>query len=89
MHRDDHYYQLQSDRSRALSEKATLEKVYETLLTEHRQLQTSFDDVTSERDDALTRARESQREIDLRRNDKADTLMRAEIDRLRVELWVL
>lgn len=83
---DDHYYQIQSERSRILGEKETLEKVYQALLEEHRQLQTSFDDVTSEKEDALARLREMRREVDNRRNDKADVMMRAEIDRLRTEL---
>ncbi|KZT20261.1 HOOK-domain-containing protein [Neolentinus lepideus HHB14362 ss-1] len=83
---DDHYYQIQSERSRILTEKETLEKVYQALLEEHRTLQTNFDDVTSEKEDALARLREMRREIDNRRNDKADVMMRAEIDRLRVEL---
>ncbi|KAI0048241.1 HOOK-domain-containing protein [Auriscalpium vulgare] len=84
--RDDHYYQLQSERSRVLSEKETLEKVYQALLEEHRTLQTNFDDTVSEKDEALARAREIQREADGRRNDKADVMMRAEIERLRLDL---
>ncbi|KAI0057107.1 HOOK-domain-containing protein [Artomyces pyxidatus] len=83
---DDHYYQIQSERSRILSEKETLEKVYQALLEEHRTLQTNFDDIVSEKDEALARAREIQREADGRRNDKADVMMRAEIDRLRGDL---
>ncbi|KAI0028523.1 HOOK-domain-containing protein [Vararia minispora EC-137] len=83
---DDHFYALQSERSRAFSEKETLAKVYQALLDEHRQLQTTFDDVVSERDDAVARAAAVEREAEGRRNDKADTLMRAEIDRLRGEL---
>ena len=60
--------------------------MYQSLVNEHRTLQTSYDDAISEKDDALARAREIQREIDSRRNDKADVMMRAEIDRLRTEL---
>jgi protein HOOK3 len=84
---DDHYYHLQSDRSRILAEKETLEKVYQTLLEEHRTLQTNYDDAVSEKEDALARMRQTQREVDdTRKNDKADHVMRAEIDRLRAEL---
>ncbi|KZV94081.1 HOOK-domain-containing protein [Exidia glandulosa HHB12029] len=83
---DDHYYEIQSERSRILNEKETLVKVYQTLLEEHRTLQTNFDDVTSERDDALARLRQAQREEDGRRHDKADVHLRAEIDHLRAEL---
>ncbi|ETW85647.1 hypothetical protein HETIRDRAFT_379686 [Heterobasidion irregulare TC 32-1] len=86
MTEDDHYYQIQSERSRVLAEKETLEKVYQTLLEEHRTLQTTYDDAVSEKNEALARAREVQREVDNRRNDKADVMMRAEIDRLRVDL---
>ena len=83
---DDHYYHLQSDRSRVLSEKETLEKVYQNLLEEHRTLQTNYDDAISEKEDALVRMQQTQREADDNRRDKADHAMRAEIDRLRGEL---
>ena len=69
-----------------MTEKETLEKVYQALLEEHRTLQTTYDDAVSEKNEALARAREVQREVDNRRNDKADVMMRAEIDRLRVDL---
>jgi hypothetical protein len=39
---DDHYYQIQLERSRAYADKETLEKVYQQLLEEHRKLQTNF-----------------------------------------------
>ncbi len=83
---DDHYYAIQSDRSRILAEKETLENVYKNLLEEHRVLQTSHDDTTAEKEDAVARLRDLRREADDRRNDRADGLMRAEIDRLRADL---
>ncbi|KAF8589935.1 HOOK-domain-containing protein [Ramaria rubella] len=83
---DDHYYQIQSERSRVLTEKETLEKVYQQLLDDHRALQTSYDDAVSEKEDAMSRLRDFRRNMDDHRHDKADVLMRAEIDRLRVEL---
>ncbi|KAJ6513784.1 HOOK protein-domain-containing protein [Mycena vitilis] len=86
MTEDDHYYQIQSERSQILTEKETLEKVYQSLLEEHRTLQTSFDDVVSEKDDALSRLRDVRREVDTKRSDKGDGMMRGEIDRLRAEL---
>lgn len=85
-HRDDHYYQIQSERSQVLSEKETLEKVYQSLLEEHRTLQTSYDDVVSEKNDALTRLKDVRREADSKRSDKGEGMMRGEIDRLRAEL---
>lgn len=85
-YRDDHYYQIQSERSQILSEKETLNQVYQALLKEHRTLQTNFDDVVSEKEDALLRLREVQRDAHTQRNDKADIMMRAEIDRLRADL---
>ena len=85
---DDHYYQLQSERSRILSEKVALEKVHQVLLEEHRVIQSQLDDAVSERDEALSRTRELQKQADSRRSDKADVMMRAEIDRLRAELYV-
>ena len=39
---DDHYYESQKERRRLASDKETLEKVYQTLLEEHRTLQTSL-----------------------------------------------
>lgn len=84
--RDDHYYRIQSERRHVLTEKETIEKVYQVLLEDHRVLQTNFDDVVSEKDDALARLRDVQRDLEGRRNDKADVMMRAEIDRLRSEL---
>lgn len=83
---DDHYYQLQSERSRILSEKAALEKAHQALLEEHRVIQSQLDDAVSERDDAFARSRELQQQADSRRSDKADVMMKAEIDRLRTEL---
>lgn len=83
---DDHYYQIQSERSRVLSEKETIEKVYQQLLEDHRTLQTSYDDVVSEKEDVLARLSDLRRSVDDQRNEKADVLMRGEIDRLRVEL---
>ncbi|KAL5511421.1 hypothetical protein ACEPAH_4637 [Sanghuangporus vaninii] len=86
MNDDDHYYQIQTERSRILAEKETLESVYRTLLEEHRTLQTNFDDAIAEKEEAISRLRELNRERDDRRSEKADSIMRAEIDRLRTEL---
>ncbi|KAJ7771830.1 HOOK protein-domain-containing protein [Mycena metata] len=86
MTEDDHYYQIQSERSQVLSEKETLEKVYQSLLEEHRTLQTNYDDVVSEKDDALVRLKDVRREADSKRSDKGEGMMRGEIDRLRAEL---
>jgi protein HOOK3 len=84
--RDDHYYEMQHERSRVLTQKDTLEKVYQALLEEHRALQTSHDDAVSEREDALAQVSHLRADMDNRRNDKADAYMRQEIDRLRSEL---
>ena len=84
--RDDHYYRIQSERSQIFSEKETLEKVYQALLEEHRALQTTHDDVLSEKEDAQAQLQRLRREVDTRRNEKADVMMRAEMDRLRAEL---
>lgn len=86
LHRDDHYYQIQSERSQILAEKDTLDQVYQTLLEEHRTLQTHYDDVVSEKEDLMSRMRELQRDVSTQRDDKPDIMMRAEIDRLRAEL---
>lgn len=86
-YRDDHYYHLQSERSRVLSEKETLEHVYQALLVEHRTLQTNFDDVASEKEDALSQLRQAQKDAENRKVDsRGDAMLRGEIDRLRSEL---
>ncbi len=78
---------MQSERSKIIAEKETLEQVYQSLLTEHRTLQTNFDDVVSEKEDALSRLREAQKDADSRRVDsRGDTMLRAEVERLRSEL---
>ncbi|TFK82645.1 HOOK-domain-containing protein [Polyporus arcularius HHB13444] len=89
MTEDDHYYQIQSERSRILSEKETLEKVYKSLLEEHRTLQTNFDDIQSEKEDAVAQLKQIQREADRdskRVDPRGDTMLRGEIDRLRADL---
>jgi protein HOOK3 len=62
--------------------------VHQALLEEHRAIQSQLDDAVSERDDALARTRELQQQADTRRSEKADVMMKAEIDRLRAELYV-
>lgn len=44
------------------------------------------DDATAEKEDALAQLRALRREVDDRRNEKADVMLRAEIDRLRSDL---
>ncbi|CAE6375269.1 unnamed protein product [Rhizoctonia solani] len=83
---DDHYYQMQLERSRALAEKETLGKVYQQLLEEHRRLQTNYDDAMAEKDELTSSVRDMRRQMDDRRQDKSDGIMRAEIERLRAEL---
>ncbi|KAI9509946.1 HOOK-domain-containing protein [Russula earlei] len=84
--RDDHYYQLQSERSRIQQEKEALEKAHQALIEDHRSLQSHLDDAITERDDAFARARELSQQADTRRSGKADAIMKAEMDRLRAEL---
>ncbi len=63
--------------------------MYQTLLEEHRTLQTNFDDLVSEKEDVSAQLRHAQREADNRKPDsRGDAIMRAEIDRLRTELYV-
>lgn len=56
------------------------------MLEEHSTLQTSLDDALAEKEDALTRLRELRRELDSRRSDRTDSILRSEIDKLRAEL---
>ena len=66
-----------------------MEKVYQTLMEEHRTLQSNLDDAVSEKEDALSQLRQAQRDADNRKPDgRNDAIMRAEIDRLRSELYV-
>ncbi|KAI0798101.1 HOOK-domain-containing protein [Abortiporus biennis] len=77
----------QSERSRILTEKETLEKVYQTLLEEHRSLQTNFDDLVSEKEDLSSQLRQAHRDAETRKPDnRGETMMRGEIERLRTEL---
>ncbi|KAG6820792.1 hypothetical protein H0H93_011557 [Arthromyces matolae] len=86
MTEDDHYYRIQSERSQLFSEKETLQKVYETLLEEQRVLQTQYDDVVAEKEEATSRLRDARREMDNKRSEKADGILRVEAERLRTEL---
>jgi protein HOOK3 len=88
-YRDDHYYQLQSERSRLQLEKDALEKAQQALLEDHRSLQSQLDDILSERDDAFARTRELLHQADTRRSDKTDVTMKVDMDRLRAELYVV
>lgn len=84
--RDDHYYRIQSEKSVILSEKETLEKVYQSLLEERRTLQANLDDAVSEKEEALARLKEATREVGHAKSDKSDAALRGEVDRLRMEL---
>ena len=77
---------MQSEKCQILSEKDSLGKAYEALLEEHRQLQSNYDDVLSERDDISARFNQASKDVENRRSEKTDTLMKAEIDRLRTDL---
>ena len=44
------------------------------------------DDATAEKEDTVVQLRALRREMDDRRNEKADVMLRAEIDRLRADL---
>lgn len=85
-HRDDHFYRLQSEKRSVIGERDELQRRYEALEQKHQSLQTTHDDAVSEKDEVLARLRAADRQTDTVRNDKADTFMRAEIDRLRGEL---
>uniref|UniRef100_A0A0W0FFT3 HOOK-domain-containing protein n=1 Tax=Moniliophthora roreri TaxID=221103 RepID=A0A0W0FFT3_MONRR len=75
------------EKGKILAEKEAAEQAYQELLKEHRNLQTTHEDVVSERDEALAQVRQAKRDLDNRRVDnKADVMARAEIDRLRSEL---
>ena len=65
-----------------------MESVYKNILEEHRVLQTNLDDAQAEKEDALQRLRDLRRELDNRKSDRTDNILRSEIDRLRDELCV-
>ncbi|KAF8321421.1 HOOK-domain-containing protein [Cantharellus anzutake] len=83
---DDHYYELQNDLSRLTVEKETLQKAYQALMGDHRNLQNGLDEALSEKADISSRLHEAELRADEYRNSKTDALMRAEIDRLRSEI---
>ncbi|KAG9025244.1 hypothetical protein FRB95_010384 [Tulasnella sp. JGI-2019a] len=83
---DDHFYQIQSERSRLSMEKDTLEKVYTNLLEEHRTMQSSLDEATAEKSDAQAQLKELKQRIEDDHKERSDAHLRAEIDRLRTAL---
>lgn len=63
--------------------------MYQALLEEHRTLQTNFDDIQSEKEDAVAQLKQAQREADSsskRVDTRGDAMLRGEIDRLRADL---
>ncbi|KAG9018196.1 hypothetical protein FRB90_011894 [Tulasnella sp. 427] len=86
MTEDDHYYQIQSERSRILAEKAALERAYQDLVNEHSALQTNFDDLTAEKEELAVNLREVQQRATDQQNIRTDVHHKAEIDQLRAEL---
>ncbi|KAG8973828.1 hypothetical protein FRC05_008248 [Tulasnella sp. 425] len=86
MTEDDHYYQIQSERSRILVEKEALDKAYQHILNEHRTLQTNFDDLSAEKDELTSNLREVRQQVADQQSNRSDAYFKAEIDRLRAEL---
>ncbi|KAM6500725.1 HOOK domain containing protein [Amanita muscaria] len=84
--RDDHYYMIQTQRSQIFSEKVSVEKAYRALLQEHRTLQSNYDEVISDREETVAQLREMKKEMEIRRNEKSDVILRTEIERLRADL---
>ncbi|KIL69547.1 hypothetical protein M378DRAFT_69226 [Amanita muscaria Koide BX008] len=84
--RDDHYYMIQTQRSQIFSEKVSVEKAYRALLQEHRTLQSNYDEVVSDREETVAQLREMKKEMEIRRNEKSDVILRTEIERLRADL---
>lgn len=77
---------LQSERNRALQEKDAIQEKYRTLHQEVQRLQSRMEDLTAERDDAISSVRSLKVDLDDKRKDRADVSMRAEIDHLRSEV---
>ncbi|KAF9505679.1 hypothetical protein BS47DRAFT_1367890 [Hydnum rufescens UP504] len=74
--------------SRVISDKEVLENVYQALILEHRDLQSNFPkaNALSDTADLSARMQEVERKADEQRNNKTDSLLRGEIDRLQREL---
>jgi protein HOOK3 len=49
-------------------------------------MQAQQEDIISERDEALSQVRNMRRETEGKRSEKADVHLRAELDRVRIEL---
>jgi protein HOOK3 len=71
-----------------MSEKDALRTAYQTLLEEHRVLQATVDDLSSEKEEALAQARQVAADVDQRQDEKIESALKNEIDRLRTELCV-
>ncbi|KZO93191.1 HOOK-domain-containing protein [Calocera viscosa TUFC12733] len=83
---DDHYYQIQSARSRLQSENTSLLSARAALQAQVEALQAAAGDLQAERDDALALARELRAQAEERRGEKQEAGLRGEIDRLKDEL---
>ncbi|KZT62345.1 HOOK-domain-containing protein [Calocera cornea HHB12733] len=83
---DDHYYQIQSARSRLQSENASLQAARAALQSQVESLQTTNADLQAERDDALATAREMRERAEEKRGEKMEGVLRGEIERLKDEL---
>ncbi|EJT97556.1 HOOK-domain-containing protein, partial [Dacryopinax primogenitus] len=80
---DDHYYSLQSARSRLQSENTQLHSALQALQVQVDQLQTQASDLQAEKDDALQTARELRAQAEERRGREVEAGLRGEIERLK------
>ncbi|CAG7854040.1 Protein Hook homolog 3 Short=h-hook3; Short=hHK3 [Serendipita indica DSM 11827] len=90
MTEDDHYYEMHLERSRVLFDKDTVEKAYNTLVEEHQNLQSNYEDAIAEKAELVAQLNQARREVESMQGEnissKGDVMKRAEIDRLRTEL---
>ena len=87
----DHTHQqsneaLTADLAKAQKERDEIEKAYLQLLEDHKTLQTTLDDTTSEAKDVSSQFEAYKRSVEESRNEQADVIMRQEIERLKVDL---
>ena len=67
-------------------EKEATEQALEALTKTHQTTQSNFEDAVAEKQELQDQLRHTRRELDELRHGRADTAMRAEIERLRLEL---
>ncbi|KAI5474231.1 protein-nucleus import-related protein [Pseudohyphozyma bogoriensis] len=83
---DSEFYDLQHERSRLLSDKNTLQDVYEELMRNYRSLKDDHEEALGNLAAAEAKAADAVAKNDAGKNERADVAFKGEMDRLRNDL---